>query len=549
MPTATAASKIIAPKPAPVPNGDFYQLVDLLTPEEKAVVKKVRTYMETKVQPIINKYWSDDAFPFELLPSFKELGIGGLGYEGYGCAGGSQKQFGFVAMELARVDASLCTFFGVHSGLAMGSIYLDGSEEQKQKWLPPMARWEKIGCFGLTEPLVGSGSSGGLTTTAKREGDTWILNGQKRWIGNAPWCDVSIIWARDLGDNQVKGFIVENKSTLGFSVEKIEHKIALKVVQNGQITLKDVRVPEANRLQGGNSFRDTARVLRMTRYMVGWASTGIQMGAFEATVKYAQERLQFGKPIASFQMIQVIGGSALPKALAKRALAAGIDIFAGYGMSETGPLAAVSHVRSKDLTGDPDGEVEFRARAGIAAPLVDLLIVDSDMKKLPHDGKSAGEIVLRAPWLTQGYFNNPEGSEQLWAGGYLHTSDIAVVSPDGYVHITDRIKDVIKTGGEWVSSLQIEDLISQCAGVAEAAVIGVKDDKWGERPLALVVKRASDANGVSDNAIKDHLKVFADKGIISKYGIPEKIIFIDSIPKTSVGKINKKELRERYSDM
>ena len=147
-------------------------------------------------------------------------------------------------MEMARVDASICTFWGVHSGLAMGSIYLDGSEEQKQKWLPQMARFEKIGCFGLTEPLVGSGTSGGMTTTAKREGDTWILNGQKRWIGNSPWCDVSIIWARDLADNQVKGFIIENKSTPGFSVEKIEHKIALKVVQNGQITLKDVRVSE-----------------------------------------------------------------------------------------------------------------------------------------------------------------------------------------------------------------------------------------------------------------------------------------------------------------
>jgi alkylation response protein AidB-like acyl-CoA dehydrogenase len=304
MPTAAAAGKTRASKPVPVPNGDFYQLVDLLTPEERAVVKKVRTYMETKVQPVINKYWADDAFPFELLPSFKELGIAGLGFEGYGCAGGSQKLFGYVAMELARTDASFCTFFGVHSGLAMGSIYLDGSEEQKQKWLPAMARLEKIGCFGLTEPLVGSGTSGGLTTTAKREGDTWTLNGQKRWIGNAPWCDVSIIWARDLADDQVKGFIVENKSTPGFSVEKIENKIALKVVQNGQITMKDVQVPESNRLQGGNSFRDTARVLRMTRYMVGWASTGIQMGAFEATLKYAQEREQFGKPIASYQLIQ-----------------------------------------------------------------------------------------------------------------------------------------------------------------------------------------------------------------------------------------------------
>jgi glutaryl-CoA dehydrogenase len=275
-----------------------------LTAEERTLVKQVRAFMETNVAPVINKYWADDAFPFELLPAFKELNIGGLGLEGYGCRGGSQKLFGVVAMELARIDASFGTFFGVHDGLAMGSIYLDGSEEQKQKWLPPMARMEKIGCFGLTEPLVGSSVGGGLTTTAKREGDTWALNGQKKWIGNAPWCDVSIIWARDVADNQVKGFIVENKTTPGFSVEKIEHKIALKVVQNGLITLKDCKVPEANRLQAGNSFRDTARVLRMTRFAVGWLSTGVQMGAYENALAYAQQRLQFGKPIASFQLVQ-----------------------------------------------------------------------------------------------------------------------------------------------------------------------------------------------------------------------------------------------------
>ena len=243
----------------------------------------------------------------------------------------------------------------------------------------------------------------------------------------------------------------------------------------------------------------------------------------------------------------VIGGSALPKALAKQALAAGIDIFGGYGMSETGPIAAVAHVRSRDLSGDPDQEVEFRTRAGMVAPLVDLRIVDPGMNDIAHDGKSAGEIVLRSPWLTQGYFDNPESSEQLWAGGYLHTNDIAVVSADGYVHITDRLKDVIKTGGEWVSSLQIEDLITQCPGVAEAAVIGVKDDRWGERPLALVVK--SGGGALTDEVVKSHLKRFADRGVISKYGIPEKILFVDSFPKTSVGKINKKELREQYSDM
>jgi alkylation response protein AidB-like acyl-CoA dehydrogenase len=156
-----------------------------LSADERAILQKVRTFMESKVQPIINKYWVADAFPFEVLPAFKELNIGGLGYEGHGCAGGSQLLVGLVGIEMARVDVSIATFFGVHSHLAMGSIALDGSEEQKQKWLPPMARLEKIGCFGLTEPLVGSGTAGGLTTTAKREGDTWVLNGQKRWIGNA----------------------------------------------------------------------------------------------------------------------------------------------------------------------------------------------------------------------------------------------------------------------------------------------------------------------------------------------------------------------------
>jgi fatty-acyl-CoA synthase len=245
----------------------------------------------------------------------------------------------------------------------------------------------------------------------------------------------------------------------------------------------------------------------------------------------------------------VIGGSALPKALAKQALDAGIDVCAGYGMSETGPLLCLAQVKTSDLGHDSDKEVEIRARAGLTCPLVDLRIVDAEMKDVPHDGKASGEVVVRAPWLTQGYFDNSDASEQLWAGGYLHTSDIGAMTPDGYVQITDRIKDVIKTGGEWVSSLQLEDLISHCAGVAEAAVIGVKDEKWGERPLALVVRDTKTGASLGDLAIKAHLKVFADKGIISKYGIPEKILFVDHLPRTSVGKIDKKELRKRYGDM
>src|SRR5258705_4909894 len=300
---ATASMKN-APNQLPPPNSDFYEFAETLNAEELAVLSQVRAFMETKVAPIINKYWIEDSFPFEVLPAFKELNIGGLGMQGYGCRGGSLLLSGLIAMELARVDCSFAGFFGIHNGMAIGSIYAAGSEEQKQKWLPPMARLEKIGCYGLTEPLLGSGASRGLMTTAKKEGDTWVLNGQKKWIGNSPWCDISIIWARDVADNEVKGFIVENKTTPGFSVEKITDKMALKVVQNGHITLKDCRVPEANRLQGDMSFRDTARVLKVTRYAVAWMATGCQIGAYEHALKYAQERLQFGRPIASFQMVQ-----------------------------------------------------------------------------------------------------------------------------------------------------------------------------------------------------------------------------------------------------
>src|SRR6266498_318890 len=301
---ATERKEIKQPKPLPAPNVDFYELSETLPAEEREVVKQVREFMQSKVAPIITKYWVDDAFPFELLPALKELNIGGIAIKGYGCRGGSALLFGLIAMEMARFDSSIATFFGVHNGLAMGSIYLGGSEEQKQKWLPTMASLDKIGCFGLTEPLVGSGASGGLTTTARREGNTWVLNGQKRWIGNSPWCDISIIWARDVADNQVKAFIVENKTTPGFKVEKIQNKIALKIVQNGQITMENCRVPEENRLQGDSSFRDTARVLKMTRYLVAWEATGCAMGAYENALKYCQERLQFGRPIGSFQLVQ-----------------------------------------------------------------------------------------------------------------------------------------------------------------------------------------------------------------------------------------------------
>lgn len=294
------------PKPEYVPppvNGDFYRITAVLDDKERAVVEKVRAFMEAEVAPIIEDYWMRDEFPHEIVPKIAKLGIGGIGYEGYGSAGGSQLLNGMVCMELARVDSSIATFYGVTTGLCGGSIYLCGSEEQKQRWLPDLMAFRTVGSFGLTEPLVGSATSGGMMTTCKRDGDEWVLNGEKKWIGNSTFADVNVIWARDVDSNQVKGFVV-GKDNPGFSVKKIETKMALRVVQNGLITLKNCRVPEADRLQNANSFKDTAKVLRMTRAGVAWFAVGCQMGAYEHALRYAQQRQQFGRPIGGFQLVQ-----------------------------------------------------------------------------------------------------------------------------------------------------------------------------------------------------------------------------------------------------
>jgi glutaryl-CoA dehydrogenase len=287
-----------------VTDADFYLLEQTLDAERRGLLLRVREFMEKSVQPVINHYWTREEFPHELvIGGLRQLGVAGLAYSGYGCPGGGALLDGMVAMELARTDPSIATFFGVHSGLAMGSIYLCGSEEQKQRWLPEMARLEKIGAFGLTEPDVGSGAAGGLTTTARRDGDEWILDGQKKWIGNATFADYVVIWARSLEDQQVKGFVVE-QGTPGFAAAKMRDKIALRVVQNASITLDGVRVPESHRLQGANSFKDTAAVLRMTRAGVAWMATGCARGAYEHALAYARQRQQFGRPIAGFQLVQ-----------------------------------------------------------------------------------------------------------------------------------------------------------------------------------------------------------------------------------------------------
>jgi len=288
---------------APPINADFYEVSSKLSAEDQALQMKVRHFLETEIKPIVNKYWLHDEFPFEVIPKLAELNVCGYVYDGYGCAGGTSLMDGIIASEFGRIDPSIATFLGVQSGLAMGSIYMCGSDEQKNEWLPAMQQLKKIGAFGLTEPLVGSATAGGLTTTCKREGDTWVLNGQKKWIGNSTFSDITIIWARDLDDQQVKGFIVR-KENPGFSVEKIKDKMALRIVQNGLITLTDCRIPESDRMPFANSFKDTAKVLQMTRAGVAWMAVGCARGAYENALDYTIKREQFGKPIASFQLIQ-----------------------------------------------------------------------------------------------------------------------------------------------------------------------------------------------------------------------------------------------------
>ncbi|MDF0532609.1 acyl-CoA dehydrogenase family protein [Tsukamurella sp. 8F] len=282
---------------------DFYHFESLLDDSEREILARVRDFMTDRVQPLLLENWSKAQFPHEILPGFAGLGIAGLPYQGHGCAGRSFLLDGMIAMELARTDASIATFHGVHSGLAMGSIALCGDEEQRERYLPRMARLELIGSFGLTEPGVGSGAAGGLQTTARRDGDEWVLDGAKKWIGNAPIGHVTVIWARDEADGRVRGFIVRNDSP-GFTIAKQEHKFALRIVQNGEITLCGVRVPEEDRLQNADSFADTASVLRMTRAGVAWMAVGCARGAYENALRYAVEREQFGRPIGGFQLVQ-----------------------------------------------------------------------------------------------------------------------------------------------------------------------------------------------------------------------------------------------------
>jgi glutaryl-CoA dehydrogenase len=280
---------------------DYFFLDDLLTEEERDVRDRVHSFCDKDVIPIINDYWEREEFPFELLPKIAALNIAGTTIEGYGCPKMSATAAGLVSRELARGDGGLTTFFAVHSGVAMTSIATLGSEEQKERWLPPMARMEKIGAFGLTEPQHGS-DAGLLETTARREGNEYVIDGEKRWVGNASFADVTVIWAREEND-KLAAFLVE-KGTPGLKATVITGKASQRTVLNTDLKLDGVRVPAENRLANSRGFGDAVQVLTPTRHNVAWEAVGHAVAAYEVALTYAKERVQFGKPIASFQLIQ-----------------------------------------------------------------------------------------------------------------------------------------------------------------------------------------------------------------------------------------------------
>jgi len=283
---------------------DFYGFASLLSEQEKDTLTRLRAFLDAEVRPLANDHWNRaEFFPRHVITGLAELGLFLPPWKENQQLANRAVFRGWVALELARCDASVATFVGVQNGLAMGSIGLGGSAEQRAEWLPRMATGELIGAFGLTEPLSGSDSAQGLRTIATRDGDNWILSGAKRWIGNATFSDLTVIWAKSAEDGQVKGFIVPNNSP-GFSATKIENKQSLRIVQNADIVLDNVVVPEANRLQNSNSFSDTAAVLRLTRAEVAWAAVGNSIGAYDAALAYSNERVQFGKPIAGHQLVQ-----------------------------------------------------------------------------------------------------------------------------------------------------------------------------------------------------------------------------------------------------
>lgn len=286
---------------------DFLLLDQDLSPEDIALRDKVRAFGQKEVLPVINEYWESGEHPDPVFAKLPELGIIGTFIQGYGCPGFTRQQAGLVAREMGRIDGSVNTFLGVHSNLCMGSIYMLGNEEQRNRWLPSMVTLDKTGAFALTEPTHGSDSVS-LETSARKEGNQWVINGHKRWIGNGHAADVIVLYARDEADGQVKAFVVEKQDNgeypEGYRPEVIKGKIAKRAINQADIVIENLKVPDENRLPECESFKGVNRVLKATRGGASWEAVGHGMAAFEIAARYALEREQFGAPIANYQLVQ-----------------------------------------------------------------------------------------------------------------------------------------------------------------------------------------------------------------------------------------------------
>ena len=360
---------------------DYYLLDETLSEQERAIRDRVRTFADREVLPIINDYWEKAQFPFELVPKLAELEVAGTTIEGHGCPAMSRLAAGVVSRELARADGSVNTFFGVHSGLAMGAIDMLGSEQQRREWLPPMAKLQTIGAFGLTEPEHGSDSVS-LETTARRNRGEYVLNGAKRWIGNASIADVTIIWARD-DEGDVGAYLVP-KGTPGFDPGTvITGKIGKRAVWQAEIALSDVRIPLEYKLAHANTFDDATRVLNQTRGGAAWECVGHAMACLEAALSYAKERCQFGRPIAGFQLVQAKLATMQAATTAMQLMCFRLAQLQESG-AMTGPMASLAKLHNvrhaklvcseaRDILGGNGLLLEYH----VARHLTDLEIVDT----------------------------------------------------------------------------------------------------------------------------------------------------------------------------
>lgn len=355
----------------PFPHADFFNVADRLSDEEQTKLQEIHTFLQTEVRPVAGTYWDSEEFPFELLPKLADHGLGELEFSGY-----SRLFKGLVYAEVTRADVSLSALVGIHNELVLELVHALGSQAQRDAWLPGLRKFEKIGCFALTEPDHGSDIAGGLATTATRTADGWVINGAKRWIGGGTFADFAIVFARDTNDNEVKGFIVELNRE-GVTREKIARKMGLRIMQNADLGFDNVQIPHDNLLPGATSFKATNTYLKNSRAWVGWQGAGIQLGIFDKAREFALAREQFGRPIAKFQLIQESLSRILGNATASLAMMAQLGWVQSEGKLEM-PYAALAKATTTRLARES-------AAAGRAIGGGDGILTQHDLSKMLND--------------------------------------------------------------------------------------------------------------------------------------------------------------------